>query len=116
MKDFKKPKCAISKGAARSIVNERCDAMACQWIERWIEQLVRENSYPPQLKSDDFVASLSKFLAPRDALAILERVRRDFRAAFSLNKEDDSLEGIIEVLRADPAVVAYLPPNCLTPT
>jgi hypothetical protein len=115
LKDFKKPKCLISKGTAKSITGRKCDASACGWIERWIEQLIRENSYPPQLKSDDFISLLSKYFSPKDALAILERIRTEYKLAFRLVEEvdDDNFDELPEILLRDPEVLQFLPPNFL---
>jgi hypothetical protein len=115
LKEFKKPKCTISKSAARSIVERPCDTMACLWIERWIEQLVRENSYPPQLKSNDFVSALSKFLTAKDAIAILERIRRDYAALYLMERNTIDVDGLIDIMRADEKVVEFLPLNYLYP-
>ena len=115
LKDFKKPKCAISKGTARSITGRKGDASVCGWIERWIEQLIRENSYPPSLKSDDFISLLSRYFPPTVALGILERIRKDYKVAYRLidEKDEDDFEDLPEILLRDPEVMKLLPPNFL---
>jgi len=50
-----------------------------RWTERWLVQLVREKSLPPQLAGSDVMGALSQFLTPSDALAVLKSVRSDFR-------------------------------------
>jgi len=108
LKDFKKEKCKISKGHAKKIVAVKdVDSAGCAWIERWIDNLVRGNCFPPQLVSDDFYASLPKFFAPDKVLSILEEVRKDYRRAFPLSsiEDDDDLSTLSETLKKDPAVM-----------
>ena len=50
-----------------------------RWAERWLVQLVRERSLPPQIAGSDVMGALSQFLPPSDALDVLKRVREDFR-------------------------------------
>ena len=50
-----------------------------RWTERWIVQLVRERSLPPQIAGSDVMGALTQFLTPSDALDVLARVRADFR-------------------------------------
>jgi hypothetical protein len=50
-----------------------------RWTERWLVQLVRERSYPPQIAGCEALASLASYLTPSDALSVLESIRRDFR-------------------------------------
>ena len=108
LKDFKKAKCKISKGHAKKIVMAKdVDSAGCAWIERWIDNLVRGNCFPPQLVSDDFYASLPKFFAPDKVLNILEEVRRDYKRAFPLSsiEDNDNLDGLFDTLKQDPVVM-----------
>lgn len=50
-----------------------------RWTERWLVQLVRERSYPPQIAGSDALGALTQYLTPSDALNVLETIRRDFR-------------------------------------
>ena len=117
LKKFKKPKCLISKSSAKKIVAVKAvDSAGCFWLERWVEQLVRERSYPPQLKSDDFYSLLSRYFENRVVLDILDRVRKDYRQAFSLSEpvvDDDDLSWLNETLKADPHAISELPENYL---
>jgi hypothetical protein len=90
--------------------------MGCRWFDRWVDQLVRENSYPPQLKSDDFYSLLGCYFEGKTILDILERVRRDYRRAFPLaepEEPEDNLSWLPEALKADPNALILLPPNYL---
>jgi len=108
LKLFKKAKCKISKGHAKRIVMAKdVDSAGCAWIERWIDNLVRGNCFPPQLVSDDFYASLPKFFAPDKVLSILEEVRRDYKRAFPLSSidDEDDLSWLSDELKKDVAVM-----------
>lgn len=115
LKKFKKPKCLISKSSAKQIVGvKNVDSTGCFWLERWIEQLVRERSYPPQLKSDDFFSLLSRYFENKVVLEILDKVRKEYRLAFSLNEPpEDDLSWLVGVLKADPMVMKDLDPDFL---
>jgi len=114
---FKKEKPVISKAQLKRIVGvKNVDTTGCYWFDCWIDQLVRERSYPPQLKSDDFYSLLGRYFDGRVILDILERAREDYRRAFPLCEpvEDvGDLSWLVEALKADPAVVAFLPTNYL---
>ena len=108
LKLFKKPKCKISKGHAKRVVGAKdVDSAGCAWLERWIDELVRSNCFPPQLVSDDFYASLPKFFAPDKVLSILDEVRKDYKRAFPLSAMDDEddLSWLSDELKKDVAVM-----------
>jgi hypothetical protein len=117
LKKFKKSKPLISKGALKRITGVKTvDSAGCYWFDEWINQLVRERSYPPQLKSDDFYSLLGKYFDGKTILEILEKARREFRQSHPLCEpveETDTLEWLIDVLRADPNALIDLPPNYL---
>jgi hypothetical protein len=112
---FKKEKPLISKGQLKRITGvKNVDAMGCYWFDRWIDQLVRERSYPPQLKSDDFYSLLGRYFDGKVILEILEKARIEYRRAFPLcEPECDDLSWLIGVLKADPNAMSLLPPNYL---
>jgi hypothetical protein len=114
---FKKAKPVISKGSVkRAVLVKNVDEAGCYWMENWIEQLVRERSYPPQLKSDDFYSLLGRYFDGPTTLGVLERVRADYRRAFPMadpQEEVDDLSWLRETLRADPRALVDLPPNYL---
>lgn len=82
--DFKKPKCKISKGSVKKLTDNSVDSTGCIWFERWLEQLVRENSYPPQLISDDFFGLLNRYFPVQTANTIIEKAKRDYAIAFPI--------------------------------
>lgn len=118
LKKFKKSKPIVSKAAVKRITGvSNVDAAGCFWLDTWIEQLVRERSYPPQLKSDDFYSLLGRYFAPDTILEVLEKARTDYRRAFPLadpTPPDDDLRWLPETLRADPNAIKDLPLNYLT--
>jgi hypothetical protein len=93
---WKKVKPRISAGAAKAMVGIKA-APDVSWIERWIEDLCRTNSWPLQLVCSDFVGKLGSLLAPPMALSTLEKLRADYHQAhpFASPKDDYGfLEGI----------------------
>lgn len=77
---IKKPRPKLSPGAAKAIVGITA-APDIPWIERAIEQLCRENSWPLQLLCNEFTSRLGGLLEPQAALNTLERLRADYRTA-----------------------------------
>jgi hypothetical protein len=113
---FKKVKPFISKGQLKRITGvKNVDTMGCYWFDRWIDQLVRERSYPPQLKSDDFYSLLGCYFEGTVILEILEKARAEYRRAFPLcePEESDDLSWLVGVLKADPNAMSLLPPDFL---
>lgn len=117
LKKFKKAKPIISKGAVKRITGVKSvDSAGCYWFDSWIDQLVRERSYPPQLKSDDFYSLLGRYFEPRTILEVLEKARIDYRRAFPLADPEppsDDLTWIVGTLQADPHAISDLPRNYL---
>jgi len=117
LKKFKKPKCTISKATAKRISGvKNVDSAGCAWFERWIDQLIRERAYPPQLKSDDFYSLLGRYFEPHTILEILEKARTDFKQAFPLadpKPPEDDLSWVSGVLKADPNALIDIPHDYL---
>jgi hypothetical protein len=114
--DFKKVKCVIPAATVKKVMGiSAVDEFQCRWMERWIDQLVRENSYPPQLRGADFYALLGSYFNGDTALGILERARGDFTRAFPLTQKtkEDDLAWLAAVLRSDAEAVKDLPVNYL---
>jgi hypothetical protein len=86
--------------------------MMTGWVERWIDDWVRGNSYPPQLRSNDFYSLLEKFFDPSMVLKVLERIRIEYHRAFPLvetRQADDDLAWLPPLMRADAVAVSFLP-------
>lgn len=79
-----KKKLILTEAKAKAIVSYKgaLGRSAIEWVERWLDQFVRERSLPPQLAGKDFLGLLGDFLTPSDAIAVLERIRADFRAHY----------------------------------
>ena len=91
-----KEKPHISVGAAKAIVGIK-GSPDVSWIERWIEDLCRTNSWPLQLVCSDFIGRLGALLTPQMTLSTLEKIRADYQQAhpFASPKDDFGfLEGI----------------------
>ena len=113
---FKKARPVLSKGSVKKIaLVKNVDEAGCYWMEHWIDQLVRESSYPPQLKSDDFYSLLGRYFDGPTILSVLERARADYRRAFPMAdpQEADDLSWLVATLRADPNALIDLPLNYL---
>ena len=89
---WSKEKPVLRAGVVRDLLAYRGDVGEgiIRWTERWLVQMVRERSYPPQIAGCDALAALSQFLLPSDALAVLHSLRHDFRASHQVlfPKED----------------------------
>jgi hypothetical protein len=96
---WKKIKPKISVGAAKAIADVKT-APDVGWLERYIEDLCRTNSWPLQLLGSDFIGRLGAMLSPQHSLSTLERLRSDYRTAhpFSQPPTEDYgfLDGISE--------------------
>jgi hypothetical protein len=113
---FKKARPALSKGSVKRIVRvKQVDEAGCYWMENWIDQLIRGNSYPPQLKSGDFCSLLGRYFDAPTILSILEKARTDYRRAFPMaDPEDDDLSWLVTIIRSDPNALIDIPPNYLS--
>jgi hypothetical protein len=104
IKELKKlqPKPRVSKSAARAILGEKkgVDTLRALWVEQWIDNLVRNNCYPPQLVSDDFIAKLGQLFAPDKATEILAHLRSDFRLQ-SVWEDPTNYDFLVEAMKAD---------------
>ena len=95
---FKTIKPVLSKGAVRKLLDceFEVDVGMIYWTERWLDQIIRERSLPPQIAQRDPVGQLTLFMGT-DALKVFEGIRADFKKAFpTLHPIDDYsfLEGI----------------------
>jgi hypothetical protein len=111
-KPLKKKKCPIKVGTAKAIcdpeVKRDVGRDVCEWCERWIEQLVRERSFPPQMVSDDFLPMLSKLLPNDEALAILSQLRADFKRHFPRKESEDDLAWLTGIVEIDTVAKEWL--------
>jgi len=106
--DFKREKCKISKGAAKSITKAKgMDDRGAEWTSRWIDQYVRENSLPPQLNSNDFISLLGVYMEPLKGSLVLEKIREDYRRDHGWTATpDDEFKFLLDAIAADPAFSA----------
>ena len=112
--EFKKEKCKISKGAAKSIAKAKgMDERGAEWVSRWIDQHVRENSLPPQLVSNDFVSLLGVYMEPLKGSLILEKLREDYRREHGWTATpDDEFKFLLDAVAADPYFAADRKEEC----
>ena len=112
-KIFKKQKCVISTTAAKKILNAtQSNPMMAQWVERWIDDFVRGNSYPPQLRSADFYSLLATYFSPEQVLETLEKIRTDYNRSFptmEIRVEFDDLAWLPPLLKADAIAMSMMP-------
>ena len=91
---FKPEKLKISVGEAKRLLNSTKPISKFQtaWIQRWLEQLVRERCLPPQIAGADALGQLNLYLSPADCLKVLEQLRADFQQTVeqsSVKTDDD---------------------------
>ena len=74
----------LSAGAAKRLVASKqfIDPVAVQWLQDWIENLVRGRSLPPQLCSPNFQGLLLQMYPAQQALTVLEELRSKFYGVF----------------------------------
>lgn len=77
---FKPIKLTMTKSEAKKILEYKKDlaVQQIQWVQNWLETLIRERSLPPQLAGADGYSQLMLFLNPLDALSVLKQIREDF--------------------------------------
>ena len=114
LKELKKlqAKPRIRKSGARTILGEKkgVDDLRAYWVENWIENLVQNNCYPPQLISDDFVAKLGELFDPEKAHQILTDLRTEFKKRFSWEKPTD-YDFLVTAMKADPQANLFFSPS-----
>lgn len=81
LEKFKALKPKISTKVGRELSQQDCSEAELFWIERWLDNVVRTRCLPPQCAGKDAFHSITLFLTPRDALALLEQLRKDFLSA-----------------------------------
>jgi hypothetical protein len=102
---FKKEKCVIKSGCVKKLTgHSNADEIQCRWVERWVDDLVRSNCYPPQLRSNDFYSLLGTYFDGDTVMATLEKCRSEFARAFpmTVKEKEDDLTWLESVLRSDP--------------
>ena len=95
LKPFKKPKCPISKGAAKAILGISGEP-DMPWLLYWIENLCRNRSLPLSFLSSEFISHIGRILEPKDALDVLERVRREYATAHPFECPKDDFSFLLE--------------------
>ena len=72
-----------------------------RWTERWLVQLVRERSYPPQIAGSDALGALRQFLNPSDVLNVLETIRRDFHREHQALGQTEDFGYLVKAFEAE---------------
>jgi hypothetical protein len=110
---FKPEKLSLTKAEAKKVLYHSGELSVGQiaWVQRWLEQKVRERSLPPQLAKGDAHAQILAFLEPSDASALLEDIRRDFgMTLYDLPPPRDDDFGFLLGLAECVAYPEHLPP------
>ena len=79
----KKVKCRVSGAMAKALLARRVNAFQCGWVERWLEQFCRENSYPLCIVAEGY-DGLFRFFSPAKAEEVMARMRDEFERSFPL--------------------------------
>ena len=90
MEKFKPIKLTMTKSEAKKILEYKKDlaVQQIQWVQNWLETLIRERSLPPQLAGADGSSQLLLFLNPLDALSVLKQIREDFAKTVPQEKKE----------------------------
>ena len=98
---FKQEKLTLTKSEARKFLNQSPSLEQTAWTQRWLEQVIRERTLPPQLAGADAYGQMLRFFSPEDALKLLEQIRADFAKTLPLEEkkkeEFDFLRGLGEL-------------------
>lgn len=99
---WKKQRPVLSKSTVKKICQcDYADNSTCLWLEHWIDNLVRSNNYPPQLKSDDFYSLLGHYFSGDTVMKILTRVREDYLRIYPLTTIHEDMDWLPPILKAD---------------
>jgi len=102
VKEWKTERPVISKATVKRVCQcDYADTSTCWWLERWIDDLVRSYSYPPQLKSDDFYSLLGYYFDGPTTIKILEQVREDYIRIYPLKPLYEDMDWLPLVLEQD---------------
>jgi hypothetical protein len=110
LKKFEKEVVKVTKGDAKKIVNYNGDLSYHQraWVQRWLEQLMRERSLPPQIAGSDALGQLNLFLSPSSLAEVFVKIREDFQR--TLPEVESNPYQFLESLVESEAYLSLLPP------
>lgn len=96
---FKPEPLTLTKSEAKKFLNHSPSRLQTAWCQRWLQQLIRERTLPPQLAGSDGYGQFCSFLSPDDTLKILAQLRADFEKTLPLETqgEFDFLRGLGEM-------------------
>ena len=77
----------ISKGEGKRLTKRSCDRGHCEWLGRWLKQLVEERCLPPQIAGAEPSSNLVKFMGADETDKILSKLREDFNASFPITEQ-----------------------------
>jgi hypothetical protein len=101
---IKKPKVdKIPKSVCRQLVLKPCEEHHCRWIERYMNNLIDSNCFPPKLRTKEAFSALSEYFTPSDALKILEDIRHEFSAHFAHEEPKGEFDFLVAVVNGDPS-------------
>jgi hypothetical protein len=81
LEKFKPIKLTLTKAEAKKILEYKKELayQQIEWVQKWLETVIRERSLPPQLSGADAYGQIMLFLNPNDALQLLQQIRADFQ-------------------------------------
>jgi hypothetical protein len=88
---FKPIPLTLTKGEAKKVLDSKkpLSHRDVEWVQRYLETVIRERSLPPQLAGDDAYGQIMTYLSPKDALLLLEGVRSSYRLVLPPEEEED---------------------------
>jgi len=100
LEKFKPIKLVLPKAEAKKILDRKKDLayQQIEWVQNWLENYLRERSYPPQFAGADAYSQIMLFLNPKDSLELLSRIRAEFSKTLppddTQSDEYDFLKGL----------------------
>jgi len=101
---FKKEKLTLPKSEAKKVlgVSGSVSQLEVAWVQRWLDQTIRERSYPPQLSGDDAYGLICAFLTPSDSLQLLKQIREDYEKQKTSETPPPNPFGFLDGLSESP--------------
>ena len=101
LEKFKPIKPIINASCCRKVTGFN-DVTHRLWLERYVDNLIRSNSYPANLLSSNFYSLLPIYFDNNKVLDILNTIKSHFNQAFSLCSGNDEFGFLPTILEADP--------------
>lgn len=101
---FKKEKLRLTRSETKKVlaVSGPVGHSDVAWTQRWLDQIIRERSYPPHLSGEDAYALICSFLTPSDSLQLLTQIRADYEKQKPSDVPPPNPFGFLDALSESP--------------